>query len=172
MWAVVRTRVLQDERGMAAPVILTGAAGILAIFLSVALTMPALAGLQAQQVIDEMQATARFGAAAARVNTTAATTEAGYLNALVLKTGQILLRRPASGNGWSDASGAVGSQYVTSVSLDSVNIIQPGQPVPGATDLTARVQGIAITFTLHISILHGLATSSVSQEVWAFPGTR
>lgn len=172
MWVVVRMRVLQDERGMAVPVILTGAAAVVAIFLSFALAVPALAGLQAQQVIDEMQATARFCAAAARVNTTATTTEAGYINALALKTGQVLLRRPVSGSGWGDASGAVGSQYVTNVSLDSVDIIQPGQPVPGSTGLTARVQGIAIAFTLHVSVLGGLVTSSVSHEVWAFPGTR
>jgi len=165
-------RLRLDERGgVETPLVLTLSLFVVALFIAVAVAVPSFAAQQAQSVTDEMQQTVNYVAAEARNNVAGSQVQQGYLDGLAEATAARLLGRPADGAVLGDATGAVGASYITSVSLDSVVVLAPGDPVPGTLGATAREQGVAITFSMQATML-GLVHESTSRTVWAFPGNR
>lgn len=161
-----------DERGsVATPLLLMLSMFVVAMFLTVAVVIPAFAAQQAQSVTDEMQQTANFLAAFTRNNVGGSQVGQGYLQSVAISTAGTLLDRPVEGTSLGDSGGAVGNSYVKVVSLDSVQLLAPGDPVPGAGGLVAREQGVALTFTMQVSMLGGLVNESATRTVWAFPGS-
>lgn len=161
----------EDESGMVTASILTLALLIVGTFLAVMVGIPYYAGQQLQSVKDEIAATARFTAAAARANIAATTLQSGILTELADQTAGQLLGRPVNGNVLGDQAGAVGEADVASVTITGVQVIAPGEQVPGTTGLTARVEGADISYTMHLSVLGGLVQRDVAEDGWAFAGT-
>lgn len=161
---------MSDETGsVATPLLLSLLGFLIALFMAMSVAVPAFAAQQAQSVSDEVQQTAYFVAAFARNNLAGSQVQNSYLQAIADAAAGTLLNRPLEGNAFGNQPGAVGEAYVTSVTLDSVQILAPGDPVPNGAG-TARTQGAAITFTMQVSMLDGLVNETETRTVWAFPG--
>ncbi len=167
---MLRERVLNETGSVATPLLLTLVCFVVALFLAAAVAIPAFAAQQARSVIDEMQQTANFVAAFARSNLAGSTVQQGDLQNVADSTAATLLNRPPSGNVLGDQPGSVGGAYVTEVSIGSVQLLAPGDPVPG-TGGVARSQGAAVTFTMQVEMLNHLVHETVTKTVWAFPGS-
>lgn len=159
-----------EQGSVATPLLLSLLGFLVALFMAMAVAVPAFAAQQAQSVSDEMQQTAYFVAAFARNNLAGSQVQESYLQDVANVGAGMLLNRPLNGSTFGDQSGAVGEAYVTSVTLNSVQLLAPGDPVPDGGG-TARAQGAAITFTMQVSMLGGLVNEPETRTVWAFPGS-
>lgn len=166
---MLKTKLLEETGSVGTPLVLTLVIFVLALFMAVAVAIPAFAAQQAQSVTDEMQQTTNFVAAFARDNLAGSTVQQGYLQSVADSTAATLLNRPLQGSVLGDEQGSVGGAYVTKVSLDSVQSLAPGDPVPGMGGI-AKSQGAAVTFTMQVDMLGSLVPESTTKTVWAFPG--
>ena len=169
-WQERLRRFMGDERGAVSSLLLSLGVVLIAAVFEGYLLVAAQAAQQARQVEDEMGATAQAVAASISTELQGTAMVQAYAWTQTTATGSQLLRRPAAAGGWGDAPGAVGAVYVPSVSLDAVDIVARGQPVPGTVGLIAREQGVAITYTIHESLLGGVHSESLQRTAWAFAG--
>ncbi len=169
-WQDRLCRFMGDERGAASSLLLSLGVVLIAAVFEGYLLIAAQAAQQTRQVEDEMRATAQFVAASISTELQGTGMVQSYAWTQTTATGSQLMRRPVGGGGWGDAPGAVGAVYVPSVSLDAVDIVAPGQAVPGTVGLVARTQGVAITYTIHESLLGGALSESLQRTAWAFAG--